>query len=130
MECLDGSHWRSRPLLDPPPPSANVTTVSVLVVLLAAHLSHQADLLPASRLSEASPMLFGCDLLTKYRPWQIGLTRQEKHKPGDELRTQTRSQIHLFERTRVHILHTQFVSTVCARTHRYDDGHSSVHSKR
>lgn len=80
--------------------------------------------------SEASPMLFGCDLLTKYRPWQIGLTRQEKHKPGDELRTQTRSQIHLFERTRVHILHTQFVSTVCARTHRYDDGHSSVHSKR
>lgn len=41
----------------PPSPSSNITTGSVLVILLIVHLSQHADLLPGSRLSEASPML-------------------------------------------------------------------------
>lgn len=119
---MDGS----LPLLDPPlplltlPPPQFLSSCSqhISVTKLTSFQAHVS----LKRL----PCCFGCDLLTKYRPWQIGLTRQEKHKPGDEQRTQTRSQIHLFERTRVHILHTQVISTVCARTHRYDDRHSSV----
>lgn len=59
------------------------------------HISnHHADLLPGSRsLSEASPTLFGVGLLAKFRPWPIGLTWQEKHKPGNKLHTQTRSNV-------------------------------------
>lgn len=79
-----------------PPPRSNTNVLSVLVIVLAAHLSHHVDLLPDSRRSQASPTLFGCDLPAKYRPWPIGLTSQEKHKPGDKLCIQTHSQIHFF----------------------------------
>lgn len=73
---------------------------------------NQVDLLSDSRLSEASPMLFGLNVLAKNRPWPIGLTWQEKHKPGDELRAQTCSHIDLFF---LHMcaLHFKTVSLPC-----------------
>lgn len=41
-----------------PSPATNVTPGWVLVILLTAHLSPHVDLLPGSRLSEESSMLF------------------------------------------------------------------------
>ncbi len=112
-----------------PSPSSKVTAGSGLVIQLTAHLSHHVDLLPSSRLSEASPMLFGCDLRAKYRPWPIRLTWQEKHKPGDKLCTQTCSQIHLFEHTcSLIFVHAQDLCSVCTGMHKYDDTHLNVHS--
>lgn len=112
-----------------PSPPSNVTAGSGLVIQLTAYLSHHVDLLPGSRLSEASPMLLGCDLLAKYRPWPIRLTWQEKHKPGDKLCTQTRSQIDLFKHTCALVfIHAQDPCPVCAGTPKYDNTHLSVHS--
>lgn len=80
-------------------------------------VENQVDLLSGSRLSEASPMLFGCNVLAKNRPWPIGLTWQEKHKPGDKLCAQTCSYIYLFFNAHVCTLFSNSISALCARQH-------------
>lgn len=78
---------------------------------------------PPSSLSEASPTLFGWDLLAKFRPWPIGLTWQEKQKPGDELCAQTHCQ--MFRYT---CALTCSHGISCLRVHKYDDPQWNAHS--
>lgn len=88
-----------------------------------AHSTSQSrvDLLPGSRLSEASAMLFGQDLLAKYRPWPIGLTWQQKHKPGDTLCPKTLSCL-LQNAHDLHLhLHVQYHIPVCTGTQIHHD---------
>lgn len=85
--------------------NANVTTSSVL--------SQKVNILPGSWLFKVSLMLLGSNLLAKYRPWPIGLTWQEKHKPGDKLCTQTRSHIYLLRHTCVCASFTLWICDLC-----------------